>query len=552
MRQAASETGAQIYIGAVSSESSGSGPANWNVDLMSSLGDTIDFYIIHSYFTPYNQNSTASVLLTAPTQVSDYMSYLNNCASQAGVSMKPVALTEYNTFAVGSKQAVSQVDGMFCAMVVSEAIKSGLGAASHWDLANGYNNGDDHGTYSWGDEPGVPVFNPRPVFYYLYYLQRFMGDIMLKSSLKGSTEISAYASSFSSGQKTSMIVNKSSKTQYVRVNFSAGTVGERYYYYTLTGGNDLPADASRPYSRQVVINGYGPSLVAGGPETYDTIPAYSGLVDSGLVISTPPLSVTYLLVDSGAKQLAVNDTLNPVIIWNTPADIIYGTKLSTTQLNASATVGGLFSYTPIIGTLLKAGRAIALTAKFTPSDSQFPVTQKTVYLNVNKATPVLTWSNPSDLALGKALSNTQLNAKANVPGSFTYVPPAGTMLDTGINQVLTANFLPTDTLDYLQLSKTVLINIYDNTGIPTLSASNLSLYPVPVSDMLTIKGIPEFLLNKTIRMRVISANGNLVLEEDFINTDQSHILNLTSLSPGLYLLQILTDETSMNKRFLKL
>ena len=36
----------------------------------------------------------------------------------------------------------------------------------------------------------------------------------------------------------------------------------------------------------------------------------------------------------------------PVVTWATPADIVYGTALSTTQLNATANVAGSFSYTP--------------------------------------------------------------------------------------------------------------------------------------------------------------------------------------------------------------
>ena len=36
----------------------------------------------------------------------------------------------------------------------------------------------------------------------------------------------------------------------------------------------------------------------------------------------------------------------PAITWATPADIVYGTALSATQLNATTTVAGTFVYTP--------------------------------------------------------------------------------------------------------------------------------------------------------------------------------------------------------------
>jgi hypothetical protein len=78
---------------------------------------------------------------------------------------------------------------------------------------------------------------------------------------------------------------------------------------------------------------------------------------------------------------------------------------------------------------------------------------------VNKATPVITWSNPADIAYPTALSGTQLNATANVPGSFAYTPASGTVLNAGANQTLTANFTPTDTANYNNNSKTVSINV---------------------------------------------------------------------------------------------
>ena len=39
-----------------------------------------------------------------------------------------------------------------------------------------------------------------------------------------------------------------------------------------------------------------------------------------------------------------------------------------------------------------------------------------------KGTPVITWTNPADIAYGTPLTGIQLNATANVPGSFSYTP----------------------------------------------------------------------------------------------------------------------------------
>ena len=59
--------------------------------------------------------------------------------------MKPIALTEWNIQAVGSKQDVSYVAGMHAAKTIGSIIKNQFGEASRWDMANGWSGGDDMG-----------------------------------------------------------------------------------------------------------------------------------------------------------------------------------------------------------------------------------------------------------------------------------------------------------------------------------------------------------------------------------------------------------------------
>jgi hypothetical protein len=79
-------------------------------------------------------------------------------------------------------------------------------------------------------------------------------------------------------------------------------------------------------------------------------------------------------------------TKTPVITWNNPADITYGTLLSATQLNATADVPGIFVYTPEIGTKLGVGSNQSLKADFAPTDTiDYVKTSKTVTINVLEA-----------------------------------------------------------------------------------------------------------------------------------------------------------------------
>jgi hypothetical protein len=75
-----------------------------------------------------------------------------------------------------------------------------------------------------------------------------------------------------------------------------------------------------------------------------------------------------------------------------------------------------------------------------------------------KATPVLTWANPAAITYGTVLSTTQLNAKANVPGTYAYSPPAGTTLPAG-QQSLNVTFIPTDAAKYNSAQKSVSLTV---------------------------------------------------------------------------------------------
>jgi Chitobiase/beta-hexosaminidase C-terminal domain/Bacterial Ig-like domain (group 2) len=138
----------------------------------------------------------------------------------------------------------------------------------------------------------------------------------------------------------------------------------------------------------------------------------------------------------------------PTITWNAPPAISYGTALSSTQLSATANVPGTFAYSPATGTLVKAGTQV-LSATFTPTETQtYSTATASVNLTVAQATPVITFPAPAPISAGTALSATQLNATANVPGSFRYSPSAGAVLAAG-QQPLTAVFSPTDSTNYL-------------------------------------------------------------------------------------------------------
>jgi len=165
---------------------------------------------------------------------------------------------------------------------------------------------------------------------------------------------------------------------------------------------------------------------------------------------------------------------DPIITWANPADITAGTLLSATQLNATADVPGTFVYLPAIGESLAVGANQDLKVSFAPTDvSNYNTTSKTVKINVTaKKDPVITWANPADISFGTLLSATQLNAVADVPGTFVYTPIIGTKLNVGDNQELKVDFTPT-VATYNTATKTVKINVK---AMPTVTDYDGNVY----------------------------------------------------------------------------
>jgi uncharacterized delta-60 repeat protein len=90
-----------------------------------------------------------------------------------------------------------------------------------------------------------------------------------------------------------------------------------------------------------------------------------------------------------------------------------------------------------------------------------------------KATPKITWPNPAAITYGTALSSTQLDATASVPGTFQYTPGLGTVLPAGSGQKLSVTFTPTDAADYKTTSDSVTIDV-NNKLTPKLVVHGVS------------------------------------------------------------------------------
>ena len=115
-------------------------------------------------------------------------------------------------------------------------------------------------------------------------------------------------------------------------------------YPTALSATQLDASASVPGATLTGTMSYSPAL---------------GAVPGGGVQT---LSATFTPSDSSAYTIATANVLltvnkaTPIVSWATPAAIGYGTPLSATQLDATASVAGHFIYFPALGAILSGVR----------------------------------------------------------------------------------------------------------------------------------------------------------------------------------------------------
>ena len=100
-----------------------------------------------------------------------------------------------------------------------------------------------------------------------------------------------------------------------------------------------------------------------------------------------------------------------------------------------------------------------ITAGYSGNSNFLASTFDPLNQSVTRATPVVTWIQPSDVNYGTALGANERTATASVPGSFVYSFQDGTVPHTGQNQPLSVVFNPSDAVHYSVVRQTVSISV---------------------------------------------------------------------------------------------
>ena len=285
----------------------------------------------------------------------------------------------------------------------------------------------------------------------------------------GSLDVSQFINSY-----TSTGSSKPAPTVTLLAQPTVTTVQSASVLITVTGTGGTPPTGTVTLSSGSYVSAIT-TLDIPGP---DSNGVYIVIPSNALTLGTDTLTASYTSTSldytnaTGSTTIVVTAPKPiPTITWATPAAIAYGTPLSATQLDATASVAGSFIYSPAAGTVFTGGQH-TLSAVFTPTDStDYSSAVASVTLTVNRATPVVTWATPASVPTGTVLGATQLDATATVPGSFTYSPAAGTIYSAAGKFGLSVSFSPVDSTDYALGSAAVTLTVVQATVTPSVTTS---------------------------------------------------------------------------------
>jgi len=265
----------------------------------------------------------------------------------------------------------------------------------------------------------------------------------------------------------------SSLTRLVTIGDTTAGVavdGAGNVYYTDVQDNVWKWSPATPtYGSMVVAqdNGAGPYKVA-----VDTAGNIYFTEDGGKVIKELP----YAFVDPTPKiesSAAGSDSLPPVLPTTENLSPPFAPTSSQLWLTVNSVCNGVIGFSFSTNNF-----STNRTAQITVLGQSIPITQSGA-----KIMPVITWSNPPPITYGTPLStNNQLNATANVAGSFNYTPAPGAILTAGTH-TLSAVFTPYDTNDYTKVTNTVSLMVLQATPVITWGNPSLISYITPLSSV---------------------------------------------------------------------
>ncbi len=256
---------------------------------------------------------------------------------------------------------------------------------------------------------------------------------------------------------------------------SAGTYNDGWTFTDATGNYNNASgtvnDVINKANATVNVTPYSVTYDGNAHTATGTVTGVGGVSLTGLSLSatTHTSAGTYndawTFTDATGNYNNASGTVSDVInkanatVTVTPYSVTYDGSTHVASGTVVGVKGEPLSGLNLSGTAhVQAGDYPADPWAFTDVTGNYNNASGTVHDSIAKANPVLGWATPAAITYGTPLSGTQLNATANVPGSFTYTPAAGTILPIGTS-TLSVQFSPTDAVDYTSASDQVSITV---------------------------------------------------------------------------------------------
>lgn len=182
-----------------------------------------------------------------------------------------------------------------------------------------------------------------------------------------------------------------------------------------------------------------------------------------LQVGTASVSPPAITTQPQARSVFIGQTASFTVTATGAATLTYQWSKNGVPISGA----NLSSYTAPATVIADNGARFSVVIQ----NSLGSVTSNVAVLTVTLANPTLTWATPAAISYSALLTNTQLNASANVPGTFTYTPGVGALLNAG-SKTLSVLFSPTDSARYRTASATVSIMV--NQAALRVTANNVT------------------------------------------------------------------------------
>lgn len=207
--------------------------------------------------------------------------------------------------------------------------------------------------------------------------------------------------------------------------------------FTLDSTNTCPSLSSSSSAATLAVGAQCKLVV-------DFTPLSAGSLSGSMTFTDNNKNVANATQAVSLSGTGIQTQTTPTITWAAPASIIYGTALSSAQLNASSSVAGTFAYSPAAGAVLAVGTD-TLSTTFTPTNTTtYTTATATQSIVVTQATSSIALSSSSGSG-GITLTATVSSSGGTPTGSVQFFAGStalgsGTLDSNGVATLTVASF----------------------------------------------------------------------------------------------------------------